>query len=172
LNKDHLTPANGLVLSILLVASFLAVLLYLDAGQQVERTLNWLDQQGNWATVWFALFMVIAVIFLLPGLPLTMGAGFVFGIAKGTLLVVLGTTLGASAAFVLARYFLGARARQWLLGRSGLQAITENLSSHAFKIVLLTRMVPFFPFKLSNYLFGVMHFRQDWEREQKNKRIR
>jgi len=41
----------------------------------------------------------------------TTGVGFVFGVAKGTLCVVLGTTLGATLAFLIARHCFGAGQR-------------------------------------------------------------
>jgi uncharacterized membrane protein YdjX (TVP38/TMEM64 family) len=151
-------PLLSIIFGILLVAVALLALLHFVTEEEINLLLDWLQDQGHWAVLWFILIMAVAVVLLLPGFPLTTGAGFLFGVGKGTFAVVLGTTLGALAAMLLARYLFGQRLQRWLLRRSGLLLISEKLAGQAFKIVLLTRMVPFFPFKLSNYLFGIMRF--------------
>ena len=87
-----------------------------------------------------------------------MGAGFVFGVVPGTIYVVFGTTLGATIAFLLARYTFGRRARQFIMARARLQLVNDELSKNDWKIVLLTRLIPFFPSKISNYFFGLTQF--------------
>lgn len=152
------SAAAGVIGSVLLVAAVLAVLIYFDAQQQVLQLLEWLDGQSVWAPLLFILLMMLVVVLVLPGMMFTVGAGFVFGVLKGTLYVVIGTTLGAVLAFLIARHLFGARAARFILARAKLRLIGEELAPHGWKIVLLTRLVPFFPFKLSNYFFGLTHF--------------
>jgi len=102
--------------------------------------------------------MMLVVVLVLPGVMFTAGAGFVFGVVEGTVCVVVGTTLGAALAFLIARYLFGDRASQFVLRRARLRLVSEELTPHGWKIVLLTRLVPFFPFKLSNYFFGLTQF--------------
>jgi uncharacterized membrane protein YdjX (TVP38/TMEM64 family) len=99
--------------------------------------------------------MALVVVLLVPGVLFTTGAGFVFGVLQGTAAVILGTTLGAALAFLIARYMFGARTRRFILSNRWLNVINKGLSSHGFRVVLLTRLVPFFPGKLSNYIFGI-----------------
>jgi uncharacterized membrane protein YdjX (TVP38/TMEM64 family) len=120
--------------------------------------LNWLDTLGVWALVLFTLIMALVVILLLPGVMFTVGAGFVFGVVEGSICVVLGTALGATIAFLLARYLLGSRAREYVLSHTRLKLFNDELTPHGWKIVMLSRLVPFFPFKLSNYFFGLTPF--------------
>ena len=145
----------GIAISVLFVAVILALLVYFDAQDQVLRLLEWLDAQGAWAPLLFALTMALVVVFLLPGIMFTTGAGFVFGVIEGTICVVVGTTTGAVLAFLISRHLFGARAARWVLGHSKLKFVTEELVPQGWKIVMLTRLVPFFPFKLSNYFFGL-----------------
>src|SRR5690606_12150707 len=102
--------------------------------------------------------MVLVVVLILPGIFLTTGAGFIFGIAEGTAYVVIGTTLGAGLAFLIARYLLGERARRYITSHSKLNVMNDALAQHAFMMVLLTRLLPFFPGKLSNYVLGLTRF--------------
>jgi uncharacterized membrane protein YdjX (TVP38/TMEM64 family) len=137
------------------VAVLLAVMLYFDTDKQVLQLLQWLETQGLSALLWFVLIMALVVVLLVPGVLFTTGAGFVFGVLQGTAAVVLGTTLGAALAFLIARYLFGASTRRFILSNRWLNVVNRGLSSHGFRVVLLTRLVPFFPGKLSNYIFGI-----------------
>ncbi len=137
------------------VALVLAAMVYVDAQDQIYALLAWIDDQGLYGPLLFTLVMALIVILLLPGVMFTTGAGFAFGVVEGSVVVVLGTTLGATAAFLLARYAMDERAEAWIGRHARLKAVGDRFASEGWKIVLLTRLVPFFPFKLSNYVFGM-----------------
>jgi uncharacterized membrane protein YdjX (TVP38/TMEM64 family) len=117
--------------------------------------LEWAQGIGPWGAVLFAAAYVPAAVLLVPGSLLTLGAGFVFGVVKGTLIVSLGSTAGAAAAFIVGRSV----ARDWvdsrLAGRPRIAAIARAVETEGFKIVLLTRLSPVLPFNLLNYAFGL-----------------
>lgn len=147
--------AIALSCGLLVTAVVLALLIAFDMHQQVLGLLRWLDAQGDVALLLFILVMALAMVLLLPGMLFTSGAGFVFGVVKGSVIVVLGTTLGAVLAFLIARHLCGERAARWLRERERLSALNGELATQGWKVVLLTRLLPFFPFKLSNYVFGL-----------------
>jgi uncharacterized membrane protein YdjX (TVP38/TMEM64 family) len=159
LRSSHIkSPLWGIAASILFVAAALAVLVYFGAHEQVIRLLTWFDTQGAWAPLLFILIMAAVVVLVLPGVLFTTGAGFVFGVVEGSIYVVTGTTLGAALAFLIARHLFGQRARQFIMARTRLRLVSEELTPHGWKIVLLTRLIPFFPSKISNYFFGLTSF--------------
>ena len=147
-----------IIISILFVALGVTLLMYFDVHEDVLQLLDWLDALGIWGPLLFIMIMVLVVVLVLPGVMFTAGAGFVFGLVEGTVYVVVGTTLGAGLAFLIARYLFGDRASQFVLRRARLRLVSEELTPHGWKIVLLTRLVPFFPYKLSNYFFGLTQF--------------
>lgn len=149
------SPVWFIAVSTLFVAAVLVMLMYFNAHYEVLRLLEWLDAQGALASLLFMLVMALVVLLLLPGVFFTTGAGFVFGVVEGTLYVVIGETLGATLAFLMARHLLGARASHYVLAHAKVRLVGEELAAQGWKIVLLTRLVPFFPFKLSNYFFGL-----------------
>jgi uncharacterized membrane protein YdjX (TVP38/TMEM64 family) len=151
-------PWRAIAASVLFVGVVLAVLVYFDLHQQVVLMLRWFDAQGVWAALLFVMVMALVVVLLLPGVLFTTGAGFVFGVVEGTAYVVTGTVLGAAVAFLIARHLFGERARRFVMERSRLRLLSEEATPHGWKIVLLTRMIPFFPSKLSNYFFGLTPF--------------
>lgn len=154
----ELSAGWGIAISILFVAIVLAVLVYFGAQKHVLHLLEWLDAQGAWAPFLFTLAMAMVVVFLVPGIMFTTGAGFVFGVVEGTICVVLGTTIGAVLAFLIARHLFGEKATRYVLAHSKLRTVSEELAPRGWKLVMLTRLVPFFPFKLSNYFFGLTPF--------------
>ena len=152
------SPLWGIAASMLFVAALLALLIHFGAHEYVVLLLRWFDAQGAWAPLLFVLIMAAVVVLVLPGVLFTTGAGFVFGVVKGSVYVVIGTTLGASLAFLIARHLFGQRARQFVMSRARLRLVSEELTPQGWKIVLLTRLIPFFPGKISNYFFGLSSF--------------
>ncbi|WP_299592509.1 TVP38/TMEM64 family protein [uncultured Microbulbifer sp.] len=153
------SPIWLIVISTATVGIVLAILHYFDLDDRLIELMQWMDTLGWQAGVWFALVIALAIIFLFPGVVFTMGAGFVFGVVKGTVYVVLGTVLGAAVAFLISRYLLGKRASDWLLSKIKPANLGEILRDEGWRMVMLTRMVPLFPFKLSNYFFGLTPLR-------------
>lgn len=141
--------------SVLFVSAILGILVHLDAHRELVHLLVWVDAQGMWAPGLFILLMALVVLLLLPGVLLTTGAGFVFGVAEGSVYVVVGTTLGAAAAFLIARHLFGRRAARFITARSRLRAVNTEMARNDWKVVMMTRLIPFFPSKIANYFFGL-----------------
>jgi uncharacterized membrane protein YdjX (TVP38/TMEM64 family) len=153
--RRRLTPAQRITLGIAVIGVLVALMAHFDTNQQVFLLLQWLETQGMSALLWFILIMALVVLSLMPGVLFTTGAGFVFGVAQGTATVVIGTTLGATLAFLIARYLFGDGARRYILSNRWLSVINKGMGTRGFRVVLLTRLVPFFPGKVSNYFFGL-----------------
>ncbi len=101
-------------------------------------------------------FVVVAL--SLPGATiLTLCGGAIFGSVTGTLIVNIGATLGATAAFLVARFLL----RDWVENKFGekLQPFNEGFSKNAINYLLFLRLVPLFPFFLVNLVSGLTRIR-------------
>ena len=99
-----------ILISTLFVGLVLAISICVGAQDQVLALLTWLDGYGFYGPLLSLAVMALVVILLLPGVLFTTGAGFAFGVVEGSVIVVLGTGLGATVAFLLARYAMGERA--------------------------------------------------------------
>lgn len=152
------SPIWGIVASIAFVAALLGVLVYFGVHEQIVVLLRWVEAQGIWGPLLFIGVMALVMVLLLPGVLFTTGAGFVFGVLEGTAYVVVGSTLGAAIAFLIARYFFGERAAGFVRSQAKLNLVSQEMTPNGWKIVLLTRLIPFFPGKLSNYFFGLTKF--------------
>ncbi len=100
-------------------------------------------------------FYVVSCVLMLPGSVLTLGAGFLFGVVGGTILVSIASTLGACAAFLIGRFVARGWVERRVAGNRKFQAVDEAVGREGFKIVLLVRLSPLFPFNLQNYGFGL-----------------
>ena len=149
------SPIWFLLACVVIVTLAISLLLYFDIDDQLIELLQWLESRGWQASLLFILIMAAAIVVLAPGVIFTMGAGFVFGVVKGTLLVVAGTVLGATIAFLIARYLIGERPSRWLMSHVKPENLGEIMKKEGWRMIMYTRLVPLFPFKLSNYFFGL-----------------
>jgi len=98
---------------------------------------------------------VLTTVLLIPGSAITIGAGGIFGLTTGFLVVVVGANLGALCAFLLARTFLREKVTRWAEDNAKFRSLDRAIGRQGFKMVFLTRLSPAFPFTLLNYLLGL-----------------
>ncbi len=158
--KEEVWSLGIIIGSALFVGVILGTLIYFfDLQSHVRSLLEWIDTQGVWAPILFILIDIVIVIALIPGVLITMGAGFLFGVVMGSIYIITATTIGAVLAFISARYLLSEQTIEYLRTYPRLKFVDQLLAAEGWKIVLVTRLIPFFPFKLSNYLFGLTKFK-------------
>lgn len=137
-----------------------AVILFVAAKEfhvqdRLKQALDWVGQLGPWGAVIFIAIYVVATVFFIPGSVLTLGAGAVFGVAWGSIYVSIGSTLGATCAFLVGRYLARNAIARKIEGNERFAAIDKAVANEGWKIVGLTRLSPVFPFTLLNYAFGL-----------------
>lgn len=140
-------------LAVLLV--LLGLVLLFPVGDWLVTFLAWIQANPGISWLAFIVAYVAACVLLVPGSLLTLGAGFVFGLPVGVAIVSLASTLGASAAFLIGRYFVRAWVESRLVSMPRFAALDRAIGDRGALIVLLTRLSPVFPFNLLNYGLGV-----------------
>ena len=92
----------------------------------------------------------------LPGTPLTLLAGSLFGKLFGTIIALIGNTLGATCAFLLARYVLRDYVSENILTKyPKIKLYDEKIRLRGFTTVFALRLIPLFPFNMLNFLLGI-----------------
>ena len=128
----------------------LASYLSLDTLQTHREALTgWVSKNILLAALAYVSVYVVAVAFSMPGAVfLTLSGGFLFGAVMGTLLTVVGATIGATLIFLFAKTLFGENA----LDRFGAPAarLAEGIRKNAASYLLVLRLVPLFPFFLVN----------------------
>lgn len=134
--------------------------------------IRWVQSQGLMAAVWLIALQALLVVLAIPGPFFTLAAGFLFGLVGGSVVAVAGSTTGAVVAYWLGHGLHCVRAKRTTDGPSGSRSgWGARLASHprlyllarvvrdgGWTVVLSTRLLPLFPFKLSNYFFGWVRF--------------
>jgi uncharacterized membrane protein YdjX (TVP38/TMEM64 family) len=141
-------------LAMLLVIGVAARLMHWQDYLEAGRLRQLVAAFGIWGPIVYLAVWTLAPPLLLPGLPIILAGGVLFGPFWGVVYVTLGATSGASLAFLVARYL----AREWVehkLSRSRLRRLDDKVAQHGWKIVAFTRLVPVFPYFLVNYAFGL-----------------
>jgi len=144
-----------LLLGVFLVAALFVLARQFSAQDLLKNALEWVRGLGPTGPLSFLGIYVLATVLFLPGSILTLGAGVVFGLAKGSVICSVSSTLGATCAFLVGRYL----ARGWVetkIDRNPkFKAVDEAVAREGWKIVCLSRLSPIFPFNLLNYAYGV-----------------
>jgi len=144
-------------------AAIIAALLVIARALPVERGVavleGWVDDLGVWGPVAFGAVYALGAVLFVPGSPMTIAAGAVFGLWWGVVTVSIASTGAAAAAFLIARYLargaIEAKARQF--PRFG--AIDRAIGQGGAKIIAMLRLSPAVPFSIGNYLFGLTAIR-------------
>lgn len=120
------------------------------SGDALHR---WLTGAGAWAPLAFIALYAAATVVFLPGAVLTLMAGALFGFVSGALYSLIGATLGATLAFLVARYV----AADWVARRADgtLKQLIQGVEAEGWRFVAFVRLVPLFPFNLVNYALGL-----------------
>jgi uncharacterized membrane protein YdjX (TVP38/TMEM64 family) len=129
--------------------------LSLDSLKQNRDSLLGFTEQHYGAAVglFIAAYIVQTALSLPGGAIMTLAGGFLFGALLGTLYVNVGATIGATLAFLAARYVL----RDWVEKKFGerLRPIQAGFAKNAFSYLMTLRLIPAFPFFLVNLVSGL-----------------
>jgi uncharacterized membrane protein YdjX (TVP38/TMEM64 family) len=149
LNRWKLILVIGLAVALIVAAKFFNFQVIL------KNALESIASLGPWGPAAFILIYIVATVLFIPGSLLTLGSGVLFGVVGGSICVSIGSILGASCAFLTGRYLSRDWVSQQIEGNQKFKAIDLAVAKEGWKIVLLTRLSPIFPFNLLNYAFGV-----------------
>ncbi len=143
---------------VVLVAAIVAVLVsakLFGLGERLVFLREWIEGLGAWGPVAFLALYVVAVVAAIPGSAITVAAGALFGSVLGTILVSIGSTVGAGLSFLIGRYFARGAVEGWLGANERFRKLDRMTERHGAVMVALARLVPLFPFNLVNYGFGL-----------------
>jgi uncharacterized membrane protein YdjX (TVP38/TMEM64 family) len=148
-------PIGKVIVAIAILAALVVIVRMLPIAQWLEMFKNWAIGAGAWGYVLYVLVYTVCCVFLVPALALTIGAGAIFGFTTGSLIVLVGATFGATAAFLLARSVLRHRIEKMTSRHVKFLALDRALTAEGTKIMWLVRLSGFPPFTWVNYAFGL-----------------
>ena len=124
-------------------------------GGLLPRFAECVDGLGFWGPAVFIAGYVVTTVAFIPGAVMTLAAGAVFGLPKATVYVLTGATLGSAVAFLISRHLAREAIAARVAGNARFAAIDRAVGAQGFKMVLLMRLSPVFPYNLLNYSLGL-----------------
>ncbi len=114
---------------------------------------QWIGGFGMAGPLVFMLIYALGTVLFFPGAVLTLAGGAMFGPVWGTLYNLTGATLGATLAFLIARYV----ASEWVERKSGgrLLQLKNGVEAEGWRFIAFVRLMPLFPFNVLNYALGL-----------------
>jgi uncharacterized membrane protein YdjX (TVP38/TMEM64 family) len=158
---ENKTPAQRasskgkLIAGVVAIIALVLLSRVLPVGEYLKSFLDAIRELGPTGYALFIIVYIAATVFFLPGSILTLGAGATFGLVGGFVAVSIGSTLGASASFLVGRFIARDSIAKKVKGNDRFAAIDRAVGKEGFKIVFLTRLSPIFPFNLLNYAYGL-----------------
>jgi len=125
-----------------------------DVGGRLGDLREWILSFGAFGPLIYVLIYIAAVILAVPGSVITIMGGLLFGSLVGVIAVSVGSTIGASLAFLVSRYMAREAIARKFADNDKFQKLDRLTEEHGAIIVAITRLIPLFPFNLLNYGFG------------------
>ncbi|PHJ62836.1 SNARE associated Golgi family protein [Nostoc linckia z18] len=146
-------------LKILLLSCLIVTLIIAAKQLNIQGLLHtliiWVESLGIFGPIAYIVIYNLATLLFIPGSLLTLKGGCLFGVFWGSVYVLIAAIIGATLAFLIGRHF----SQNWVYRQMEkypkFKAIDLAVAKEGWKIVLLTRLSPLFPFNLLNYAFGV-----------------
>jgi uncharacterized membrane protein YdjX (TVP38/TMEM64 family) len=153
------TRVTGVRIAAAGIGLVVVVLLGRQLGWLLPRFAEWVDGLGFWGPAVFIAGYVVTTIAFIPGAVMTLAAGAVFGLPWAIVYVLSGATLGSAVAFLISRHLARDAIAARIAGNPRFAAIDRAVRVQGFKMVLLMRMSPVFPYTLMNYSLGLTNVR-------------
>ena len=157
-NVGKLVGIGLVLLAVAVIAKVTGLTDYISLDN-LDALRGWIDGFGAIAPVVFVAVYAAAVVAFLPATPLTLLSGLVFGAVWGTLWAWVGATLGATLALLVGRYAARGLVESWKVDNKRVKKLDEGVEKHGWRMLLITRLVPVFPFSLQNYVYGLTKIR-------------
>lgn len=148
-------PCIKILVGVLAVACVLTASIILGRKHHLQHILVWVDSHRYQGFFIFSAIYILFTVMFIPPAALALGAGAVFGLWVGILLVWWSAILGESVAFILGRFLLRGFVKAQTRHLPSWQAMEAALREDGWKLVLLLRCSPVMPFTLVNYALGV-----------------
>jgi len=123
--------------------------------ENINNLKAYINSFGILSPLVFIVLFSMATIAFIPGLPITVLSGIIFGAWWGSLYVIIGSTIGVSASFLIARYIGRDFVKKMVQKNEKMENLDIFIKKQGKTILIISRLVPIFPFNLQNYAYGI-----------------
>jgi len=144
-----------IIVALVIIAALIIFFHFLPVATWLKNFQTYVRSLGALGYVVYIVVYAACVVAFVPASILTLGAGAIFGFVGGTIVVVIGATIGATMSFLLARTVMRKRIEAMTEKNAKFRALDRAIASEGMKIVFLVRLAVVFPFTYINYAFGL-----------------
>lgn len=144
-----------LIILVVGIGLLLSAAAYFDVKTKLDIFNVWVADQGITGIAIFIGVYIVATVLFFPCSILTLGAGAAFGLVNGCIAVSIGSTIGASCAFLVSRYLARDAILKMTANYPSFNAVDRAIGDEGGKIVGLLRLSPALPYNMSNYFYGL-----------------
>jgi uncharacterized membrane protein YdjX (TVP38/TMEM64 family) len=148
-------PIAKTLLAVAAIAGLAALYHFLPIREWLEAFKHYVATLGPLGWILYVLAYALCCVLFIPASVLTLSAGAIFGVVKGSIIVLFGATLGAALSFLLARSVMRGKIEAMTASSAKFRALDRAITQEGWKIVALVRCALVFPFTYINYAFGL-----------------
>ncbi|HSP14115.1 MAG TPA: VTT domain-containing protein [Thermoanaerobaculia bacterium] len=143
------------LIALLAAAALVIAWRILPLGPWIQQFTSYVRSAGPAGYLLYIVAYIVCCVFVVPALALTLAAGAIFGVTTGVVIVLIGATAGATAAFFLGRTIFRRYVEARIASNPKMAAVDRAIAREGTKIMLLMRLSGFPPFTWINYALGV-----------------
>ena len=143
---------------LIVAAIIIAIYFYRTNPYIIKNLIAYIQESGSIGIFIYICLHILAPVFFLPALPLTMSAGLLFGAFWGTVYASIGLTLGAAASFLVSRYLFADYFKKKIHNKT-INKINQKIAVNGWQAVIVTRVLLLMPSIILNYTFGITDIR-------------
>ncbi len=144
-----------IVIALLVLAALVVAWRFLPVAHWVAQFIAYVRGAGTIGYLLYIAAYVVCCVLVIPAIALTLAAGAIFGLVTGSVIVLIGATAGATAAFLLGRTIFRRYVEARVASNPKMAAIDRAIAREGTKIMLLMRLSGFPPFTWINYALGL-----------------
>jgi uncharacterized membrane protein YdjX (TVP38/TMEM64 family) len=125
-----------------------------DPQALLQSVITSVQDMGPAGALYFGLLYLAAELLAVPATPLTLSAGTLFGWGPGTAVVLGAGGLAACIGFGIGKTFLRSYVERIVADNPKFSKLDQAIGKNGFKLLVLVRLSPIFPFSITNYIYG------------------
>lgn len=130
------------------------LLMDIETYQNLQNLVE--NHMGIAIVIYVIITVITCVVLVLPGVTYAVVGSLVFGPFLGTICCVIAVTMGAGIAFIVGRYFLKDDLKPTIQKNKYMNKLLfQDANRNDFVILMITRLVPVFPYNLQNFAYGI-----------------
>ncbi len=146
------------ILTIIISMKILGVFEYVSI-ENAHKIKNYIHKLGVLGPIIYIIFFVIGCVAFIPAPPMAIIAGMAFGPINGSVYTCIAALISDASAFLIARYIAKDIVQNKVKTNKSLSKIDNLVKNHGWRILIITRLVPGFPYMLQSYAYGITNIK-------------